>query len=145
MNILLRYLMSLVAHLAWQRLGRGGPVPPMRIPGKRTVQLPVISTWQMMAALWLMKKIWGRYGQNVKTRLMDAPHPWAKQAGSLLPDPAATGATPTTAAAPVPPAAAGSAPAAPVSHDTQPLPQQKLKPGSVLSSLHRTFPKGATP
>lgn len=145
MNIFLRYLMSLMAHVAWQRMGRGGPVPPLRIPGKRTVNLPAISSWQMMAALWLMKKVWGRYGQNVKSRLMDAPHPWARQAGSLLPDPSTTGATAPTPVAPAPTVAAASIPPAPANHDTQPLPPQKLAPGSVLSSLHRTFPKGATP
>jgi hypothetical protein len=141
MNILFRYLMSLMAHVAWQRMGRGGPVPPLRIPGKRTVQLPVISSWQIMATMWLMKKMWGRYGQDVKSRLSDAPHPWVRQAGSLLPDTATSApAGSPTAATPAPPI-----PAPTVNRDTQPLPSpQKLRSGSVLSSLHNPLQKGAT-
>jgi hypothetical protein len=70
---LFRYLLSFAVHLVWLRSGKGGPVPPMRLPfGKnkgRLLPLPVIASWQLMIVLWLARKIWGRYGDDIQQRL----------------------------------------------------------------------------
>ena len=110
MSTFLRYLMSLVVHLAWRRAGRGGPVPPLRIPGKgKSIDLPVIGTWQLMAAMWLVKKLWDRYGHDVKGHLKNNANALARRAAAYLPDPAspprglatATPNAPISAAPPV--------------------------------------------
>ena len=88
MSTFLRYLMSMVVHLAWRRTGRSGPIPPIRIPGKsKHIDLPVIGTWQLMAAMWLVKKLWDRYGHDVKGHLKNNANDLARRAASYLPDP----------------------------------------------------------
>lgn len=163
MPIFLRYLLSLIFHMTWSRVGKGAPVPPVRLPrkGKGPVTLPAIGPWQLMMAMWLVNKIWGKYGNNVKSHLLTAPHPAAKGLGSLLPDPQNAGTSTLSSTTPsvatpalAPPAGASTAPAAanpphmsthvagpsgsshqPPSHDTQRLPGASLPQGSVLSAL----------
>jgi hypothetical protein len=144
MPVFLRYLASLVLHMAWRRAGRGGPIPPMRLPGKgkRPVDLPVIGTWQLMAAMWLFKRLWARYGNDVRTHLMNNSNDLARRAASYLPGvvgaatagtatpgtattPGATN-TPSTGTTPTVSSAHSPAPAAPAprptpAYNTQPL------------------------
>ena len=163
MASLFRYLISIFAHIFWQRSGRRGPVPPLRIPGRRTTHLPVPSPWQIMAASWVAERLWKNYGPTVKRRLKQSPSPLVYKIGDLLPGPEDT--TPASASAPAaptpmqpapmqlapatsvptPPAPTASAPATPHApstrpgYATQPLPQNPaddhLPPGSVLRSL----------
>jgi hypothetical protein len=69
---LFRYLLAFAVQIAWQRAGRGGSIPPVRMPvgrGKgKTLPLPIIGPWQMMAAMWLARKIWARYGDDIQRR-----------------------------------------------------------------------------
>jgi len=99
MSTFLRYLVSLAIHMTWSRMGKGGPVPPIRLPRKGPVNLPVLGPWQVMVGMWLMNKVWDRYGRELKTHLMNAGHPAARAAGSLLPHPknGAAGADTATA------------------------------------------------
>lgn len=99
MSTLFRYLASLMVHLAWRRAGRGGPIPPMRLPGKagKIVDLPVIGTWQLMAAMWLLQKFWGRYGATLKARFTNNANDLARRAATFLPD--INGAKPATSSA----------------------------------------------
>lgn len=104
MPTFLRYLASLVLHLAWRRAGRGGPVPPIRLPGKagkngKAVDLPVIGTWQLMAAVWLLKQVWNRYGHEVKGRLASHTNDLARRAATFLPDTTVPATVPATAPA----------------------------------------------
>ena len=152
MSVFLRYLASMLLHLMWRRAGKGGPLPPVRLPGKGPVNLPVLGPWQMMVAMWLANKIWEKYGRDVKAHLMSTNHPAARGVGSMLPDPknAAPGnnaSTPVPASAPasvtVPdvqsaPDVAGSTNGTAASHDTQPLPGRRLPSGSILSGLRRS-------
>ena len=169
MSTFMRYLISLLVHMTWSRVGKGGPVPPLRVPRKGPVNLPVIGPWQVMIAAWLLRKFWERYGREVKAHLMDTNHPAAQGIGSLLPDPknpapnmmpgAKSGAAGhnsgggrNSAGAPVTfpvPAgapnvsASGVAAAGPrpaPSHATRPLTARPLPQGSVLSSLRRAAP-----
>ena len=163
MSVFLRYLASMLLHLMWSRAGKGGPLPPVRLPGKKPVNLPVLGPWQMMAAMWLTKKLWEKYGREVKTHLMSTNHPAARGIGSMLPDTknAALGtnasanasthtSTPAPASAPASvappgvqpaPGAAGSMQGTVASHDTQPLPGRRLPSGSILSGLRRPSSK----
>ncbi len=150
MSVFLRYLASMLLHLMWSRAGKGGPLPPVRLPGKGPVNLPVLGPWQMMAAMWLANKIWEKYGRDVKAHLMSTNHPAARGVGSMLPDPknAAANNTSTHAPASAPasvtapsvqpaPGAAASTNGAAASHDTQPLTGRRLPSGSILSGLRR--------
>jgi len=160
-----RLLASVAAHAAWQRAGRGGPLPPIRIPGKRTTHLPVPAPWQMMAATWAAERLWSAYGPQVKRKLADNPSPLAHKIVDFLPGPTDTTgtltapapvpapapiSTPTAAPMPTPataPVTGNTAPAqsapparpqAPSGAATQRLPQSPddtLPPGSVLNSL----------
>jgi hypothetical protein len=85
MPTLIKYLLSIVVHMMWSRMGKG-PVPPIRLPRKGPVNLPVVGPWQVMIGMWLMNKLWDRYSRDVKTRLMNAQHPVVRNAGSLIPD-----------------------------------------------------------
>lgn len=109
MGVFVKFLVSLVAHLIWQRVGGKGGIPPVRLPrANKPVIIPTVSTWQLMIAMWVMKKFWAQYGGQVKTRLTDTPHPIPRRIGSWLPDVDTTGQTPaasaTSVAATAPPA-----------------------------------------
>jgi len=163
MSVFLRYLASLMLHMAWQRTGNKGAVPPMRLPRRGPVNLPVIGPWQMMVAMWMLKRIWKRYGDDVRTRLMTHDNALANRVGAYLPTGApdnatsvnatsATTASATPATVNIP--ASNSSSAAPaatppaVTHDTTLLPTRRLpgaqngaqaKPqGSLLSKLRGT-------
>ncbi len=86
MPTLIKYLLSMVVHMMWSRMGKG-PVPPIRLPRKGPVNLPVVGPWQVMIGMWVINKLWDRYSRDVKTRLMNAQHPVVRNAGSLIPDP----------------------------------------------------------
>jgi hypothetical protein len=106
MGVFVKFLVSLVAHLLWQRVGGRGGIPPVRLPrSNKPVIIPAVSTWQMMIAMWIMKKFWAQYGGHVKTRLSDTSHPIPRRIGSWLPDIATTGhaTANTTATVPAPP------------------------------------------
>ena len=151
MAALFRFLAGLVAHTAWQRAGRRGPLPPVKLPGRRTTHLPIPSPWQMMMATWIAERLWQAYGPEVKGRLAQNPSPVAHKINDLLPGPTATvvttpAATPPTQVTPSPqaapptspPQAATSTPTPARKYATQRLPQQDddhLPPGSVLQSL----------
>lgn len=167
MPVFLRYLMSLIFHMMWSRVGKGAPAPPLRVPrrGKGSTTLPTIAPWQMVIAMWTLNKMWDKFGNDVKSRLLTTDNPAAKGIGSLLPDPKSNAATlkvvpagsaTTVVNAPMTAAASTAAPPAPdpsrmsthagvqaaasnptPSHDTQPLTKANLPQGSVLSALRR--------
>jgi hypothetical protein len=90
MGVLLRFLFNLAANLAWQRAGGKGAIPPVKLPkGKRPVNIPVLAPWQMMAAMWVVRKMWGLLGHRVKDTLATSPNLAARQVGTWLPDPPA--------------------------------------------------------
>lgn len=149
MGTFLRYLLSFAVQLAWQRSGRGGAVPPVRLPlGKnkgKTLPLPIIAPWQIMAVLWLGNKIWARYGDHITQQLdqhkdvlldrLDRVVLGHSKSSSVTPGSLSTGASSIT-----PPAHPAT------QYHTQPLddsqkgstPSPNLPAGSVLSSLRGT-------
>jgi len=141
MSVFLRYLISLMAHLAWQRMGNRGPVPPLRLSKKSPTALPVIGSWQLMAAMWVINRFWQRYGNEIRSRLLDAKSSALNRAASMLPSqvlPPAPSQSVSTTATRSPQSAATPAPRA--RYDTQPLPAQSLPAGSVLSGLRPPSP-----
>ena len=94
MNVLLKFLFSLIAHAAWRRIGGGGAVPPIKLPRTgRSIPIPVLSSWQLMVVMWVAKKIWQQHGGSVKTRLVNADNPVVRRVGSYVPDMAGAAAT----------------------------------------------------
>jgi hypothetical protein len=88
-----KYLVSLVIHMAWARAGKG-PVPPVRLPrGKGPVNLPTIGPWQIMIAMWVARRLWEKYGHDVKSRVGDLNHPAAKRINDWIPSPQSSPST----------------------------------------------------
>ena len=149
MATFIKYLMAFVVQAAWQRTGKHGAIPPMRIPfGKnkgQSVPLPVIGPWQMMIAMWVARQLWIVYGNGVKAKLQNARHPLVKHIGTLLPDSGKNPATVTPAPAPVAstPTPASATTPAPKQYGTRPLDADtdngkdsgNLPPGALLNSL----------
>jgi len=144
MSSLFRFVMSLAVHMAWQRMGKGAPIPRLRTPKGKTVVLPTLAPWQLMAATWLMNKAWERYGHQVKSRLDNTGNYWVKQAGGLLPTPPSPAPAAATATPPAQPAATPP----PVQYDTQVLSSNdpsaspaanngSLPAGTVLNGLRQ--------
>lgn len=128
MSVFLRYLMAFAVQLTWQRTGKRGALPPVRLPfGKNkgsAMPIPLIGPWQMMIAMWLIRQVWTVYGGQVKSKLKNAAHPMANHIGNLLPDSKSTLATQPIGS----------------QHQTQPLastPSTPLSPGSILNSLRK--------
>ena len=100
MSTLFRYLLSFAVQMAWRRAGKGGAIPPMRLPGKgrQPVNLPIIGPWQMMAATWVLKRVWGKYGSQIKNHLANNSNDLTRRAAQYIPDPkgAVPGVTSTT-------------------------------------------------
>lgn len=145
MTNLLRYLLSFGVHLMWQRTGRSGPVPPLRLPfGKNkgsALPLPVIASWQIVAVLWLSKKIWARYGDDIQQRLDQSKGALLDRVDRLIVGRSKTAASPkSTHSSPIPQRPAPQ-------YQTLPLPETEHAPstpsaplpsGSVLSGLRGT-------
>lgn len=129
MHAFLRYLIAFVAQLAWQRTGKRGALPPVRIPfGKNkgsAMPLPVIGAWQMMVAMWLIKQVWAVYGGNVKNKLQNAAHPMVSHIGNLLPDSKGKSTLATS-------------PATNAGHTSNHTSDTSLPAGSLLNSLRKT-------
>ncbi len=98
---LFRLLASILAHVFWNRAGRRGPLPPVRLPGRRTTHLPVPSPWQIMAATWAAERVWTAYGPTVKQKLKQHPAPMAHKISDLLPGPEQVAPAPPNAQKPV--------------------------------------------
>lgn len=87
MAVFLRFLLTVAANFAWQRIGGRGAVPPVKLPrSKQPLNLPILAPWQMMVAMWMARKFWGRYGTQVKDKLDNAAHPAARAVGSMIPN-----------------------------------------------------------
>ncbi len=148
MGALLKFMLSLAAHVAWQRMGQRGAVPPMRMKGK-TTSLPKIAPWQMMIATFAIKQLWDLFGHEVKGRLDNARHPVVNRFGSMLPRPTRPLSPKNNATSTAPSGSTASSKSTaspsktPPDYNTQMLPSQispaqsasKLPSGSVLSSL----------
>ena len=95
MSIFFRYLLSLAMNMAWQRAGKGGAIPPVRLPGKgkSPVNLPMIGPWQMMLATWVIKRVWARHGTKIKDHLMNNANDLTRRAAQYIPDSKSAGAT----------------------------------------------------
>lgn len=151
MGTFLRYLMAYGMQLAWQRSGKSGATPPVRMPFGRnknkSLPLPIIGPWQMMIAMWLARQVWAIYGNQVKSKLLQTNNPVANHVHNLLPDTGAAPSRSTPAPTPVPAASTPTAtpPSTPAprsvpQYGTQVLDDTQngsadLPPGSVLSSL----------
>ena len=86
MAVFIRFLLTVAANFAWQRIGGRGAIPPVKLPrSKQPLNLPVLAPWQMIVAMWMARKFWGRYGTQVKDKLDNAAHPAARTVGAWIP------------------------------------------------------------
>ena len=86
MAVFLRFLLTMAANFAWQRIGGRGAIPPVKLPrSKQPLNLPILAPWQMMVGMWMARKFWGRYGTQVKDKFDNAAHPAARAVGSWIP------------------------------------------------------------
>jgi hypothetical protein len=143
-STLLRYLVSFGVHLAWHRSGRSGAVPPLRLPfGKskgKHLPLPAIAPWQIMATLWLARKIWTRYGDDIQARLDQSKDALLERVDHLV-----VGHSKSQNKSTLPPAQQIPTPRPTPNYQTQVLddasattPSTNLPAGSVLSGLRGT-------
>src|SRR5688572_21082135 len=85
------FLVSLLAHAAWRRSGKSGPVPSsFKVPGKSTTRLPVPSAWQIMAVTWVAERLWQVFGDDVKHKLTHTKSPAVNRLGQMIPAPGDT-------------------------------------------------------
>ena len=159
MGTFLRYLISLGIQLAWQRSGRSGATPPIRMPFGRnkgkSMPLPIIGPWQMMAAMWIIRRIWSMYGHQIKDRLGSTGNPLVGHLRDLLPDtpgaPASSASTPSTS---TPSSGAQQATAQPTGSQqaspppppaARPAPQYRTQPLSSAANTNSTSPTDTAP
>lgn len=140
MGTFLRYLLSLGIQLAWQRSGRGGAIPPIRMPFGRnkgkTMPLPIIGPWQMMAAMWIIQRVWKMYGNQIKDRLSNGDNPLLGHLHDLLPDtPGARPSNASTSSATASSASAQQASTAPTPAP-RPAPQYHTQPLSTAAQAN---------
>jgi hypothetical protein len=141
MATLLKYLLSLAVHSAWMRAGKGGAAPPLRMPGGKAVPLPVIGPWQMLLISWVARKLWQRYGDEVRTRVAKVDHPAAQRLHDWIPSTTAQAAARATSQPPATFTVPGT-PAPAASAQTQHLPLQ-VGGNTPKSSLLSRLRKGA--
>jgi hypothetical protein len=147
MSTFLKYLISLAFHTAWMGAGKSGPVPPIRLPKGKSVPLPVIGPWQLLLFTWALRKLWQRYGDDVRAKVGRVDHRVAERIHDWLPStkPGKSGgrsksAPPTTFVIPGIPAAAPAGGPAATTAKTQRMPSQTPggpPSGSLLSRLRK--------
>ena len=95
MSTFFRYLLSFAMQMAWRRAGKGGAIPPVRLPGKGKppINLPLIGPWQMMAATWVLKRVWGRYGSQITSHLQNNANDLTRRAAKFIPNPQTAGSS----------------------------------------------------
>lgn len=143
MSKLFRYFISIIAHVAWQRSGKAGPLPHFKAPGRKTTRLPVPSAWQIMVATWIFEKLWQAFGDDVKHKLTHTNSPAVNRLGKMIPAPgdAASSSQASPQAGTVTPTIqpvnqqSAQKPAAKTDYSTRKLNNDPLPPGSVLGSL----------
>jgi hypothetical protein len=136
-----RYLFSILAHVAWRRSGKSGPLPHFKAPGKRTTRLPIPSPWQVMVATWILERLWKEFGDDVKHKLTHTKSPAVNRLGQMIPAPGDAAqaqpaqSQPALAGAPQGNGQPSQSTAQAPNYDTQKLQTGPLPSGSVLSSL----------
>ena len=65
MRSLLHYLFSLAAHLVSFGMGRRGSFSSIPLSRGKKIPIKPIPGWQMFIAVWVLQKLWGKYGNRV--------------------------------------------------------------------------------
>ena len=65
MRGIFHYLFSLAAHLVSFALGRRSSLSSIPLKHGKKIPIKPIPGWQMFIAIWLLQKLWGRYGDRV--------------------------------------------------------------------------------
>jgi hypothetical protein len=65
MRGILHYLFSLAAHLLSFGMGRRRSLSSIPLPRGKSIPIKPIPGWQMFIAVWVLQKLWGKYGDHV--------------------------------------------------------------------------------
>jgi hypothetical protein len=65
MRSIFHYLFSLAAHLLSFGMGRRRSLSSIPLPRGKSIPIKPIPGWQMFVALWILQKLWGKYGDRV--------------------------------------------------------------------------------
>ena len=65
MRSLFHYLFSLAAHLLSFGMGRRRSLSSIPMPRGKSIPIKPIPGWQMFIAVWILQKLWGKYGDRV--------------------------------------------------------------------------------
>lgn len=65
MRSIFHYLFSLAANLLSFGLGRRRSLSSIPMPRGKSIPIKPIPGWQMFVAMWVLQKLWGKYGDRV--------------------------------------------------------------------------------
>jgi hypothetical protein len=68
MRTLLHYLFSLAAHLISFGMGRRRSISSIPLTRGKSIPIKPIPGWQIFIALWILQKLWGKYGGRVTAK-----------------------------------------------------------------------------
>jgi len=68
MRSLFQYVISLAAHLLSFGMGRRRSLSAIPLPRGKSIPIKPIPGWQMFIALWILQKLWGKYGDRVTAK-----------------------------------------------------------------------------
>jgi hypothetical protein len=68
MRSIFHYLFSLAAHLLSFGMGRRRSLSSIPLPRGKRIPIKPIPGWQMFIALWILQKLWGKYGDRVTAK-----------------------------------------------------------------------------
>jgi hypothetical protein len=68
MRSIFHYLFSLAAHLLSFGMGRRRSLSSIPMPRGKSIPIKPIPGWQMFIALWVLQKLWGKYGDRVTAK-----------------------------------------------------------------------------
>jgi hypothetical protein len=65
MRSIFHYLFSLAAHLLSFGMGRRRSLSSIPLTRGKSIPIKPIPGWQIFIALWILQKLWGKYGDRV--------------------------------------------------------------------------------
>jgi len=68
MRSIFHYLFSLAAHLISFSMGRRRSLSSIPIPRGKSIPIKPIPGWQLFIAVWVLQKLWGKYGDRVTNK-----------------------------------------------------------------------------
>lgn len=84
MRRLLHYLFSLAVHLISFGLGRRRPLSSIPLTRGKAIPVKPIPGWQIFIALWLLQKLWSKYGSRITSRVKQHSSKYCGPGASII-------------------------------------------------------------